>query len=97
MLTIQQINSAIITQSWTNDNLSSMIAAIKYARAQLGRAAIVTMRVGDNVNFTNSKTGRNLTGVVMKVAQKYVTVKTIEGLWRVPAVMLTKIEDEEFA
>ena len=97
MLTIQQINSAIITQSWTNDNLSSMIAAIKYARAQLGRAAIVTMRVGDNVNFTNSKTGRNLTGVVMKVAQKYVTVKTVEGLWRVPAVMLTKIEDEEFA
>lgn len=97
MLTIQQINSAIITQEWTNDNLSSMIQAIKYARAQLGRAAIVTMRVGDNVNFTNSKTGRNLTGVVMKVAQKYVTVKTVEGLWRVPAVMLTKIEDEEFA
>jgi hypothetical protein len=32
----------------------------------------------------------------MKVAIKYVTVKTVSGLWRVPASMLTKIE-EEFA
>lgn len=97
MLTIQQINSAIISQTWTNDQLSSMIDAVKYARAQLGRQSIRKISVGDNVNFTSSRTGRNTTGVVMKVAIKYVTVKTIDGLWRVPANMLTKVEDEAFA
>ena len=93
-LTIQQINSAIITQSWTNDNLNAMIAAIKYARTQLGKDAIRAIKVGSNVNFTNSKTGRNVTGVVTKVAIKYVTVKTIDGLWRVPASMLTVVAEE---
>jgi hypothetical protein len=41
--------------------------------------------------------GRNVTGVVMKIAIKYVTVRTIAGLWRVPANMLTLVEDEEYA
>lgn len=36
MLTINQINSAIMQQDWTNDQLNRMIAAVKYARAQLG-------------------------------------------------------------
>jgi hypothetical protein len=49
--------------------------------------------VGDNVNFTSTKQGRNITGVVMKIAIKYVTVSTATGQWRVPANMLTKIED----
>jgi hypothetical protein len=35
--------------------------------------------------------------VVTKIAIKYVTVRTIDGLWRVPAGMLTKIEDEVMA
>ena len=55
------------------------------------------LRIGDNVNFTSSKTGQNVTGLVTKVAIKYVTVKTVNGLWRVPANMLTKVEDREFA
>jgi hypothetical protein len=49
------------------------------------------------VNFTSSKLGRNVTGVVTKIAIKFVTVKTAQGAWRVPANMLTKIEDREFA
>ena len=97
MLTIQQINSAIITQEWTNDNLTSMIQAIQYARTQLTKQSIRSLALGDNVNFTSSKTGRNVTGVVTKIAQKYVTVRTIEGLWRVPANMLTVVEDAEMA
>jgi hypothetical protein len=43
------------------------------------------------VNFYNSKTGQNLTGVVMKIAIKYVTVRSSQGLWRVPANMLTVV------
>ena len=91
---IKQINSAIIMGTWTNTELSSMIDAVKYARARLAQSAKASLKVGDNVNFTSSKTGINYTGLVTKIAIKYVTVKTVKGLWRVPANMLTKIADE---
>ena len=94
---IKQVNTAIITGTWTNMELSSMIDAIKFARSRLTQKTKASLMIGDNVNFTSTKTGQNITGVVMKIAIKYVTVKTVQGLWRVPANMLTKIEDEEFA
>ena len=94
---IKQVNTAIITGTWTNTELSSMIDAIKYARSRLTQKTKATLMVGDNVNFTSSKTGQNVTGFVTKIAIKYVTVKTVSGLWRVPANMLTKIEDAEYA
>lgn len=96
-MNVQQINTALITGSFTNDELSSIIDAVKYARANLARTTKYSLKVGDNVNFTSTKTGQNVTGFVTKIAIKYVTVKTITGLWRVPANMLTKIEDAEFA
>jgi hypothetical protein len=96
-MNIKQINTAILQGTWTNDELVSMTQAIKYARSQLGQTVKYTLRVGDNVNFTSSKTGRNVTGHVTKIAIKYVTVRTVEGLWKVPANMLTRIEDEVLA
>jgi len=95
-MNVDRINSAIIQGNLTNDELTTVIEAVKYARAQLGRKTKNSLQVGDNVNFTSSKTGRNTTGVVTKIAIKYVTVKTMTGLWRVPASMLTRVE-EEFA
>ena len=97
MLTIQDVNKAIMLQSWTNTELSSMIDAVKWNRDRLAKQVKYSLMIGDNVNFTSSKTGRNMTGVVMKVAIKYVTVRTIAGLWKVPANMLSKVEDNEFA
>lgn len=85
---IRQINSAIISGNLTNDELNSIAQAIKYARGQLARNIKVSLRVGDNVNFTSTRTGRNTTGVVTKVAIKYVTVRSTDGLWKVPANML---------
>jgi hypothetical protein len=35
-----------------------------------------------------------MTGFVTKIAIKYITVKTLGGLWRVPANMLTVVEEE---
>ena len=96
-MNIQAINSAIITGNLNNDELMSVIDAVKFARSRLAQATKYSLRVGDNVNFTSSKTGQNFTGIVTKIAIKYVTVKTIAGLWRVPANMLTKIEDNEYA
>ena len=94
---IKQINSAIMFGTWTNTELSSMIDAVKFARASLTQQTKQTLRIGDNVNFTSTKTGQNITGVVMKIAIKYVTVRTVNGLWRVPANMLSKVDDKEFA
>lgn len=94
MLTIQDINGAIMSQSWTNTQLASMFDSVKYARARLGQQTKHSLSIGDNVNFTSARTGQNVTGVVVKIAIKYVTVKTIQGLWKVPANMLTKIADE---
>ena len=96
-MNITQINTAIIQGTFTNTELSSIIDAVKFNRARLTEKTKRGLCIGDNVNFTSSKTGRNITGVVMKIAIKYVTVRTVDGLWKVPANMLTKIEDREYA
>jgi small-conductance mechanosensitive channel len=95
---IKQINTAILQGTWTNDQLSSVIDAVKFARARLTEQTKRSLRIGDNVNFNSVKQGRNVTGVVVKIAIKFVTVKTVSGMWRVPANMLTVVADErEFA
>ncbi len=96
-MNIMQINTAILQGSLTNDQLTSIIDSVKFARARLTEQNKRSLSIGDNVNFTSSKTGRNVTGVVVKIAIKYVTVKTIQGAWRVPANMLSKINEPEFA
>jgi len=93
MLTIQQVNSAIMLQTWTNTELSSMIDAVKWARNSLSQQVKRSISVGDNVEFTSSKTGRTMRGFVKKVAIKYVTVDTGLGMWRVPANMLTVVDE----
>ena len=93
-MNIQTINTAIINGTWANEDLMSMMDAIKFKRKLLTERTKAQLRVGDNVNFTSTRTGQNVTGVVVKIAIKYVTVRTIQGLWKVPANMLTKVEDE---
>jgi uncharacterized protein YwbE len=94
MLTIQQVNSAIMLQGWTNTELTSMIDAVKWNRANLAKQIKRSISVGDNVEFTSSKTGRLTRGFVTKIAIKYVTVNTGMGLWRVPASMLSVVDKE---
>jgi hypothetical protein len=93
-MSIQTVNAEILAGNFTNEQLSSVIDAVKFARARLSEKNKRSITLGSNVNFTSSKTGQNYTGVVTKIAIKYVTVKTIQGLWRVPANMLTVIADE---
>lgn len=91
MTTVQEINRAIINGKFTNDELSSIIDAVKFSRSQLTKTVKRSLTLGDNVNFNSSKLGRNVTGVVTKIAIKYVTVRTNAGLWKVPANMLEVI------
>jgi hypothetical protein len=86
-LTATQINSHITFQDWNNDELNSMAIALKYARAKLVKKNIWSYRLGDQVKFTG-RSGRAEVGQVVKVAQKFVTVKCGMTTWRVPANML---------
>lgn len=86
-LSIQQVNSAIIHQEWTNDQLNSMIAAVKYARAQLGRQTVRELRKGINVRFVD-RSGQYITGTVLECKIKNVIVECGRTRYRVPASML---------
>ena len=96
-MNIAQICRSIEHGQLSDRDLTDVITAVKYARRNLQRKITSSLMVGDNVNFTSTKTGQNVTGVVVKIAIKYVTVRTVNGNWRVPANMLSKIEDPEFA
>jgi len=96
-MNIMQINTAILQGGYTNDQLTSIIDSVKFARARLTEMNKQSLSIGDTVEFTSSKTGRNVKGRVRKIAIKYVTVDTGQTLWRVPANMLTLVQDKEYA
>lgn len=85
---IKAINTEIITGSFTNDQLTSIIDAVKYARSQLTKTKLRSFSVGDEVSFTSTKMRQTVRGKVRKIAIKFVTVDTGQTLWRVPANML---------
>jgi hypothetical protein len=85
---IKQINSAIMFGTWTDTELSSMIDAVKWARGSLQKQVKRSITVGQAVKFHSAKRGVTMQGTVNKIAIKYVTVATPQGLWKVPANML---------
>lgn len=92
MVTIQQINSAIMFGDLSNDQLNSIVSAIKYRRSQLTKETKRQLQVGSLVKFTSSRTGQVINGTVEKIAIKYITVKDPRrGLWKVPANMLEAV------
>ena len=97
-MNIQTINTNIINGTWTNNELLSMIDAIKFKRKLLTERSKAELAVGDSVTFDSAKRGRTVQGTVLKIAIKYVTVREdAGGLWKVPANMLTKVTDDVFA
>ena len=103
-MNITQINTAILQSNFTNDQLTSIVDAVKFAKARLSDQTKRSLRIGDTVNWNSTRAGQfgrhpihNVTGVVMKIAVKFVTVKTVQGLWRVPANMLSPVFEAEHA
>ena len=95
MLSISEVNSAIMTQVWTDIELRSMIDSVQWNRSRLAQRTKASLNVGDNVQFTSSKTGRQMRGSITKIAIKYVTVSVPGwGSWKVPANMLTVVDKE---
>lgn len=97
-ISINDINQAIMHGTLTNDQLDSVIMAVKYRRTQIGKQVKRSLAAGASVKFYSSKHGREILGTVTKVNRKFVIVreKTSKGLfvntnWRVPANMLETV------
>ena len=88
---VNAVKSAIITNGYSNVELNEISEAVKYARAQLGREVKRSIRVGDRVEFKDSRIGYTHSGSVLKINIKYVHVSTPKGTYRVPANMLTVV------
>ena len=88
-LTIADVNTAIITGNFTNEQLNSIGDAIKFARAQIANKNKFTLVKGTDVKFTNSRSGQTVRGTVEKVNRKFIIVKSGLTNWRVPANMLS--------
>ena len=89
---IQEINRAIIHNGLTNDQLDSVLSAVKFARAQIIKQNRRSLKIGDMVKFTSNRNGITYTGTVKKIAVKFVTVNTAgNSLYRVPANMLEAV------
>ena len=85
---IKEINSAIMFGNLTNDQLSSAIDAVKFARTQMTKQKTRAFKLGDSVKFTSNRNGMTYVGTVRKVKIKYVLVNTPAGVYNVPANML---------
>lgn len=89
MLTIQEINKAIMFGKFNSEELTSIGEAIKFNRAQLVRQVKRSLELGSTVKFTSNRNGMTYIGTVEKIAIKYITVRdNNRGLWKVPASML---------
>jgi hypothetical protein len=88
MSKIQQVNSAIMFGEFSNTELDSILSAVQFAKASLRKQNIRQFAKGDLVKFHSTKRGMTMSGTVSKIAIKYVTVATPQGLWKVPANML---------
>jgi hypothetical protein len=91
-LSIQQINSQIMFGSFTNEQLNSIVSAIKYRRGQIVKENKRSIIMGDVVRFVNPRSGRTHQGNVVKINIKNVKVREGYTTWTVPANMLTVAE-----
>lgn len=91
-MTNSVIKAVELIYQMDNDQLSEVIEAIKLKRQHLTKQATRSLTVGDIASFTSTRTGRDISGKVIKVARKYVTIDCgVDGQWRVPGNMLTKL------
>ena len=88
-MNINQINSAIMHGSFTNEQLDSVLSAVKFAREQIRREVRRELRIGCTVSFVSNRTGQKYSGKVDSIKIKNAIVTTPLGRYRVPCNMLT--------
>jgi hypothetical protein len=85
-MTINELNQAIMFGEFTNDQLNSLMMAIKFNRARLGKQNKYAFSPGDTVRFDSR--GKRYVGIVKRILVKNIVVQTSIGTYRVPANML---------
>jgi hypothetical protein len=92
-MNISQINSAILAGGFTNEQLTSIVDAVKFARSQNAKETKRSVTLGSTVKFTDPRSGRTYTGTVSKIKIKNILVNCPGfgrgGLVNVPASMLS--------
>ena len=92
---IGQINTAIITGTFTNEQLTSIVDAVKFARSKVAQQTKNTITLGTQVRFTDPRNGRVHNGTVSKIKIKNILVNCPTygrgGLVNVPANMLETV------
>lgn len=88
MVDIVDIRSTITSGVYSASELDTIAQALKFARAQLAQRQIRACVKGDQVRFTNPKTGAVFLGTVDRVKIKNVIVATPQGRYNVPANLL---------
>ena len=94
MVSINDINQTIIRGDFTNEQLDSIVMAVKFARNTLVKKNKQSMWVGDTVKFTSSRSGETVLGTVQKINRKFIVVRENGNrnlVWRVPANMLETV------
>ena len=90
-LTIRDINSAIMFGNFSNDELSRIINAIKYAQAQLIKQKAREFLPGDTVQFRDSKRGVLRFGNIVRIKLKFALVDSNGIRWNVPLGLLETV------
>jgi hypothetical protein len=88
-MTIAEINRAILSGAWSDQELISITDAVSFVRGRIRQKNVITMHPGVSVRFTSNRNGETYEGTVEKVNRKYIVVRTLQGRFRVPAEMLT--------
>lgn len=90
MLTINEVNSAIMHGNFSNEQLNSIAAAVKYRRSELVRQQARVLRIGDAVRFASR--GNVFFGTIERMKIKNALVRVGTGSrYSVPMSMLEAV------
>jgi ribosomal protein L35AE/L33A len=90
MQTAAEICRAIIASDFDVTELNQISQALLFQRNQLGRRNTGQLVLGTDVRWLSPRLGCVMSGKVVKVGRKFITVKTTRGDWRVPANLLER-------
>ena len=89
MKTASQINAAILSGSFSPEEIRSMSQAVSIKFKEMQRVATVRFAKGDKVSF-DTRSGEVITGTVARINQKTVTVNTPNSQWKVSGSLLRR-------
>jgi hypothetical protein len=90
MQTAAEICRAIIAGDFDVAELNQINQALLFQRNQLTRRNTGQLVLGTDVRWQSPRLGCAMAGKVIKVGRKFITVKTSQGDWRVPANLLER-------